>query len=138
MQVKSVMSQSADWLEPSLHIREAARRMRDEDIGILPIGEDDQLVGMVTDRDLVIRALPDGKDVEAMTVRDAMTDKILYCYEDEDVAEVAENMGRNQVRRLPVLNRDKRLVGMVTIGDIARQGEDEEAGEALRHICKES
>lgn len=137
MQVKSVMSQSAEWVQPSLQLREAAKRMRDQDIGILPIGEDDRLVGMVTDRDIVIRALPNGKDIEAMTVRDAMTDKVLYCYEDDDVEEVAENMGKNKVRRLPVLNRKKRLVGMVSIGDIAKKGEQDEAGEALGHICQD-
>ena len=137
MQVKSVMSQKADWVQPSLQLREAATRMRDQDIGILPIGDDDRLVGMVTDRDIVIRALPNGKDIGSMTVRDAMTEKVLYCYEDDDIEEVAENMGKNKVRRLPILNRKKRLVGMVSIGDIARKGEHDEAGEALGHICRD-
>ena len=137
MQVKSVMTQSAEWVEPSLKLREAAARMRDKDIGVLPIGEGDRLVGMVTDRDIVIRALADGKDIEGMTVRDAMTRKVLYCYEDEDIEDVAENMGKNKVRRLPVLNRDKRLIGMVTIGDIAKKGEEDEAGEALSQICQD-
>lgn len=135
MRIRDVMTKDVEWAAPSMDLRKAAELMRDNDLGALPIGENDRLIGMVTDRDIVIRALPNGRDLDSMTVRDVMTDKVLYCYEDQDAEDVADNMGDNRVRRLPVLNRDKRLVGMVSLGDIARKGAKKDAGEALSEIC---
>ena len=136
MQVREIMSTNVDWIPPDMPVLDAARRMRDEDIGSLPVGENDRLIGMVTDRDLVIRLLAAGKDVRSATVRDAMSGKLLYCREDQNVEEVARNMGENQVRRLPVVNSDKRLVGIVSIGDIAKRGSEKSAGEALHNIAE--
>ncbi len=136
MQVKEIMSKEVDWIAPNVSIREAARRMRDEDIGALPVGENDQLIGMVTDRDIVIRVLPNGKDPDGATAREAMSNRLLYCFEDQEAEDVAVNMGENQVRRLPVLSRDKRLVGMVSLGDIAEKASEKAAGEALGEITE--
>ena len=96
------------------------------DIGSLPVADGDRLVGFVTDRDIVVRALADSGGPNS-PVRDAMSERVLYCFEDESVESVAENMGRNQVRRLPVLTREKRLCGIVALGDIANKGADEPA-----------
>ena len=94
--------------------------MKQKDIGFLPVGENDRLIGMITDRDIVIRAIADGQDPAAAKVRDAMTSKTYYCFDDQDVEEICNNLGEIKVRRLPVVNRDKRLVGVVTLGDLAQ------------------
>lgn len=136
MKVKDVMTANVDVIDPAAKIAEASRRMRDEDIGALPVGEKDKLVGMVTDRDIVVRAVAEGKDPEKTTVREAMSDQVLYCFEDQSTEEVAANMGENQVRRLPVVNRDKRLVGIVSLGDLSSRGATGEAGSALGEISE--
>jgi CBS domain-containing protein len=99
------------------------------------VGENDRLVGMITDRDIVIRGVAQGKGPDT-SVRDVMSREVMYCYDDEEVEDVLANMGDLQVRRLPVLNRDKRLVGIVSIGDLARNGETMEAGQALSGISQ--
>lgn len=131
MQVREVMTADVDWVPPDTTVQDAARRMRDENIGVLPVGENDKLIGMVTDRDIVIRLLSEGRDVGSATVKDAMSEKLLYCFDDQSLEEVAENMGEHHVRRLPVVNRDKRLVGIISLEDIARGGSTQSAGEAL-------
>jgi CBS domain-containing protein len=136
MQVREVMTPNVDWVPPDTPVQEAAKRMRDDNVGALPIGENDKLIGMVTDRDIVVRLLSEGRDIGSATVRDAMSDKLLYCFEDEDIESVAGNMGDNHVRRLPVVNSDKRLVGMISLGDIARSGAERAAGEALRQASE--
>jgi len=110
MQVSEAMTSQVTVATPDQSIQEAARLMQ-IDSGFLPVGEDDRLVGMITDRDIAVRAIADGKGPDT-PVRDVMTRDVKYCFEDEDVAEVARNMGDEQVRRLPVVNRDKRLVGV--------------------------
>jgi CBS domain-containing protein len=101
-------------------LREVARKMRDGDFGSMPVGENDRLVGMITDRDIVTRALSNGPGNPKETeVREVMSEDVYYCYEDEKVGKVAESMGEKQIRRMPVLNREKRLVGIVSLGDLA-------------------
>ena len=107
---------------PDQTIAEAASLMADADIGSLPVGEADRLVGMVTDRDIVLRAVAQGLGADTQ-VRRVMTDEIRYCYDDQDVREVAKNMADLGVRRLPVVNRDKRLVGIVALSNIVQCGE---------------
>ena len=136
MKIRDVMTTDVDVIDPAAMIAEASRRMRDEDIGALPVGEGDKLVGMVTDRDIVVRAIAAGKDPAKTTVREAMSDRVLYCFEDQSIEEVSANMGENQVRRLPVVNRDKRLVGIVALGDLSSRGATGEAGEALSEISE--
>ncbi|MGF1612219.1 MAG: CBS domain-containing protein [Kiloniellales bacterium] len=130
------MTSDVSLVNPATTVNEASRLMRDHDIGALPIGEDDRLVGMVTDRDIVLRAVADGKDPTATRVSEVMSDRILYCFDDQSIDEVATNMGDNQVRRLPVLNRDKRLVGIVSLGDLSVGGAAGVASEALEQISE--
>lgn len=136
MQIQDVMTADVSFVRPDTPILEIARKMREEDIGSTPVVENDRLTGMVTDRDIVVRALADGGDVSKMTARDAMSPGVLYCYSDETVEAVLENMGDQQIRRLPVVNRDKRLVGIVSLGDLALSGKRRATGEALKDISQ--
>lgn len=136
MQIKDLMTREVDLIGPAMKINEASRLMRDDDVGILPVQKDDRLVGMITDRDIVIRAVAEGKNPALTPVGEAMSEKILYCFEDQSAEEVAENMGANRIRRLPVLNRDKRLVGIVSLGDLSVKGAPRHAGEALEQISE--
>ena len=135
MQVGKVMTERVSWVEPDTTIPEIARRMRSEDIGSVPVAENDRLVGMVTDRDIVVRIVAEGGDTETATAKQVMSPHILYCYEDETVADVLKNMGDNQIRRLPVLNREKRLVGVVSLGDLSRAA-SQRSGGALKAISE--
>lgn len=134
MQIADIMTRDVDVLGPDAPLSEAARHMRDRDIGSIPVVENDRLIGMVTDRDIVIRCVADGHDVSE-TVSQAMTPKIRYCFADEDVKDVARNMSEECIRRLPVVDRDKRLVGIVSLGDISKRHE-RAAGETLEHIVE--
>lgn len=109
--------------------------MAELDCGVLPVGDQDRLVGMITDRDIAIRAVAEGKGPDT-PVRDIMSKDIKYCYDDEDLEHVAENMGELQVRRLPVVNRDKRLVGIVALGDVARHEDHHTTGETTAEVSK--
>jgi len=133
MQVRDIMATTPRWIDPDTKLTDAATRMRDENVGALPVGDGRKLIGMLTDRDIVVRLLPDGLSPDAK-VSDAMSSDVLYCFEDQPVDEVAKNMGDEQVRRLPVMNRDKELVGMISLGDIAAKAAKEVAGEALGHV----
>jgi CBS domain-containing protein len=124
MKISEIMARDPELIDPTASIRDAARRMKDEDIGALPIGENDRLIGMVTDRDIAIRAVAEDRDPNSTTVRDVMSAKVFYCFEDDDVEDAARCMAENQVRRLPILNRDKRLTGIVALADIAQSGEE--------------
>ena len=123
MKVSEAMTATVRVANPEESLQEAALLMASLDAGALPVGENDRLIGMITDRDITIRGVAVGRGPNAK-VRDVMTEEVKYCFEDEDVDEVARNMGNEQIRRLPVLNRGKRLVGILSLGDIAlnRQG----------------
>jgi CBS domain-containing protein len=131
------MSRDVQVTTPDQSIIEAAKMMADCDCGVLPVRENDRLVGMLTDRDIVVRGLAQGKDGNSQ-VRDVMSAEVKYCFEDDDVDDVARNMGDLQIRRLPVVSRDKRLVGIVSLGDIATTEEQDSAGEALSSISEAS
>jgi CBS domain-containing protein len=134
MKVSEAMTWDVRVASPDETIRQAAKTMASLDAGVLPVGENDHLIGMITDRDIAIRGIAQGKGPKAK-VRDVMTEDVKYCFEDQEVDEVTRNMADIQVRRLPVLNRDKHLVGILSLGDIAsRDGKD--AGEALRGISR--
>jgi CBS domain-containing protein len=135
MQIRQVMTEDVDFVAPETQVLEIARRMRDADIGSTPVVEHDRLIGIVTDRDIVLRVVAEGADPRSATARAAMSPKILYCFDDQTVDEVLENMGHNQVRRLPVVNRDKRLVGVVSLGDLVKASEVK-AGAALHDISQ--
>ncbi len=133
MLVKDCMTKDVELAASTMTIHEAAQKMRTGNFGSLPIGDDDRLIGMITDRDIVIRAVADGRNPDNTFVRDVMSNSILYCYEDQTIDEVAHNMGEKQVRRLLVLNRNKRLVGLLSLGDVATS-HHESTGEALGKI----
>ena len=124
MQVREIMSHEAKIIDPNTTIRDVAQRMRADDIGALPVGENDRLIGMVTDRDIIVRAVAEERAPGSTTVREVMSDHVFYCFEDEDVDRAAKTMAEHQVRRLPVLNRDKRLVGVVALADLGRESTD--------------
>jgi CBS domain-containing protein len=130
MHIRDVMTGGVMLASPSMPLTDAAAAMRDHDIGILPVGENDRLVGTITDRDIAVRIVAEGRDPNKATVRDAMSEGLVYCYEDQEVDEAAALMSRYQVRRLPVINRDKRLVGIVALGDLATSGDTEAQEEA--------
>ena len=124
MKIMEIMTRVPELIDPDTSIRDAAKRMKDEDIGALPVGENDRLIGMVTDRDIAMRGVAEGRAPETTPVRDVMSEKILYCFEDDDIEDAAQCMAEHQVRRLPILNRDKRLTGIVSLADIAQTGDE--------------
>jgi CBS domain-containing protein len=134
MKVKEAMHKGAVWVPPSTPVSELARLMRDEDIGAIPIGENDKLVGMVTDRDITTRGVASGKDLSKLTARDVMTGSIRYCLTEQNVEDAARSMRTNKVRRLPVINDRKRLVGMLALGDICAKAGHDLSGELIHGV----
>ena len=138
MKVSECMTRDVRVVAPEETLQDAARMMADIDAGILPVGEDDRMIGMITDRDIAIRGVALGRAPDAK-VREIMSDEVRYCFEDDDADAVLDNMAAIQVRRLPVVDRDKRLVGIVSIADLARKREEAaHAGEALGEIARPS
>jgi CBS domain-containing protein len=120
MKVKEAMHKGVDWVSPDTPITELAKLMRQHDVGAIPIGEDDKLIGMVTDRDIVCNGLAqNGFDVRRATARDVMTEGIHCCREDDDLAKAVRHMEMLKVRRLPVINKNKRMIGMLSLGDVS-------------------
>ena len=135
MLVSEAMSRDVRVANPQQRISEAAKVMAEIDAGALPVGENDRLIGMITDRDIAVRAVAAGKGPETL-VREVMTAEVKYCFEDEDLVHVSKNMAEQQVRRLPVVNRDKRLVGILALGDIAAQEGSRVSGRAVEGISR--
>ena len=135
MKVSEVMTRDVQLVSPRQSICDAAKMMAECDAGALPVGEDDRLVGVITDRDIAIRAVGENKGPDT-PVSDVMTRQVLYCFEDETVEHVAGNMGEQQVRRLPVMNREKRLVGIVSIADLSLKAKSTTAGKAVAQISQ--
>jgi CBS domain-containing protein len=135
MKVKHVMNAQVHLANPSQPIWEAAQTMLESDAGALPVWEGDRLVGMITDRDIAVRAVASRKSVDT-TVGEVMTNQVLYCFEDDDVERVADNMSQQKVRRLPVVDRDKRLVGIVSVADLAEYDQIQTAGRATAEITQ--
>lgn len=129
--LKEVMTTPAQCLGPDTSLRDIAAKMKELDAGSIPICDKDRLVGMVTDRDIVIKTLGSGRDPEAVRAGDIMTSPIVYCFEDQAVEDVARIMEARQVRRLVVLSREKRLVGIVSLGDISLKGGSNEVSEEI-------
>ncbi len=135
MKVSQVMTREVVLADPGQTIAEAAQRMARCDSGALPVGENDRLVGMITDRDIAVRAVARNLPPDT-PVRKVMSTEVLYCFDDEDIEHVAKNMGEQQIRRLPVVNRDKRLVGIVSIADVAFGAASKTAGQAVADISR--
>ena len=134
MKISEMMTRDVQITSPDQSIREAARSMAELGCGALPVAQGDRLVGMITDRDIAVRAVANGLSVDT-PVRDVMSSEVMYCYEDQSVEEIARNMHDIQVRRLPVVTREKRLVGIVSLGDLALDAE-EPAADALQGISR--
>lgn len=137
-QLRDLMSRNVNVIDPDTTIEEAAKKMRDGGFGMMPVGEDDRMIGTISDRDIAIRAVAEGKD-PLTKVREVMSEGVTWVYEDESVEDAAMIMSERQVRRLPVVNRDKRLVGIVALGDFAvESSEIRPAAEALSGISRPS
>ena len=135
MKISKCMTRDVQLASPTQSIREAAKTMAEIDAGSLPVGEDNRLVGMITDRDIAIRAVAEGKSPDT-PVSEVMSQEVLYCFDDQELEEVARNMADIKVRRLPVLNRDKRLVGIVSLGDLSQKEQPEVTAKAVSNISK--
>jgi CBS domain-containing protein len=136
MLVKDAMTTGVELASPTHTLRQAALMMGKTDCGVLPVADKDHLVGVITDRDIVIRAIAAGRGPRTF-VREVMTMEVLYCFEDQELDDVAENMAEMQVKRLPVMNREKRLVGILSVGDMARKANGTNpAAEALKGISE--
>ena len=133
MKVSKIMSRDVTLLNPDQTICVAASLMAEIDAGALPVGENDRLVGMITDRDIAIRAVAQGRSAETK-VADVMSKEVLYCFDTDEIDDVARNMGKARVRRLPVVNRDKRLVGIVSLGDLARNDDATNIGQTVTRV----
>ena len=136
MKVKDVMHIGVTWVEPSTPLTELAKRMRDEDIGAIPVGENDRLVGMVTDRDITCRGLADGRDYESLTAGDVMSKPISFCRTEQEVEDAVRLMERSAIRRLPVINEKRRMVGMLSLGDIAAKAGIYLSAEAVQAVAQ--
>ena len=135
MKVSKCMTRDVQLATPTQSIRDAARMMLELDAGALPVQQDDRLVGMITDRAIALRAVAAGKSPET-PIREVMSREVLYCYDDQELKDIARNMGEVKVRRLPVLNRDKRLVGIVSLGDLSQKEEPSLTASAVANISK--
>lgn len=137
MRVSEVMTRGVECIGPDATLQEAAAKMKSLDVGPLPVCDNDRLVGMITDRDITVRATAEGGAPGDIRVRDVMTPEVFYCFEDASAEEAARMMEEKQVRRLVVLNRDKRMVGIVSLGDlVVETGNENLAGSALGGISE--
>jgi len=136
MQVRDIMTRDIKLASPEDSVQDAAKLMIDIDAGVLPVRENDRLVGLITDRDITTRVVAAGKSPSECKVREAMSPGVKYVYEDETTDDVARNMSTLQVRRLPVLNREKRLVGIVSLADLATREDGPAAGYAVRNVSE--
>lgn len=137
MRVREVMTRSVECIGPNATLQEAAAKMKSLDIGTLPVCDNDRLVGMVTDRDITVRATAEGDPPKDIHVRDIMTPEVIYCFEDALVEDAARLMDAKQVRRLVVLNGDKRMIGIVSLGDLAVEtGNEQLAGSVLEGVSE--
>jgi len=134
MKVREAMHKSVEWVEPATTVKALAQTMSKHDIGAIPIGENDRLIGMVTDRDIVIRAFAEEKDSSSLTARDVMTKGIVYCRDTEEVEDAVRIMEQKKIRRLPVLDENKRMVGMLSLGDISHATSHELTGEVTTAV----
>jgi CBS domain-containing protein len=135
MKVKEEMHKGVDWVAPDTPVTDLAKLMRQHDIGAIPIGENDRLIGMVTDRDIVCKGLAENSfDARRATARDVMTPGIHCCGEDHDLAKAVRHMEELKVRRLPVINKNKRMVGILTLGDVSRSAPSDLLSEILKSV----
>jgi CBS domain-containing protein len=135
-QIRDVMTPDVTTVTPEARLTDVARIMRDEDIGSVPVAQGDRLLGMITDRDIVVRALADGDNIDMRTAGDVMTAGVQCCHDDQNVGDVLKEMGDQQIRRLPVVDKEERLVGIVSIGDLSREAKPKQVGKSLEDISQ--
>ena len=135
MLVKDAMSPQVEWIAPDICLRDTAKKMETTGVGSLPVEENDKLIGIITDRDITCRAVAEARDAATTSVREVMSKEITFCYDDQDVAEAAKIMEEKQIRRLPVLDRDERLVGILTLTDLALNAEQELADQVTEAVA---
>ena len=137
MRVSEIMTREVELIQPDDTLRVAAQKMRDRDIGFLPVCDGTTLMGVLSDRDITVRAFADGMDLNVMLSRDLMTTPAIYCFDDQDVTEAAQIMGENQIRRLVILNRDnERVVGVLSLGDLVRKGITDLSDQVLQQVSE--
>jgi len=134
MKVKNAMHKGAEWIAPETPVAQIAKKMRELDVGSLPVGENDKLIGMVTDRDITCRGVANGRDVGSLTARDIMTKGIFYCRDNEELDDALRIMESRKIRRLPVIDEKKRMVGMLSLGDISHAASHELSGELMAAV----
>lgn len=135
MKIKDIMHRKIIWVEADTPIEQVANKMRELDIGAIPVGEKDRLVGMITDRDIAVRSFNGSANPRELKARDVMSKDIAFCKEDENLDDALQLMTRKKVRRLPVLNEEKRMIGMLSLGDIAHAASHTKAGSTLAAIA---
>lgn len=135
MKVKEMMHKGVEWVSPDTPLTAIAKKMQQFDIGAIPVGENDRLVGIVTDRDIAVRGLAKGTDISKLTARDVMTKGIFWCRDSDDASEAVRLMEAKHVRRLPVIDEKKRMVGMLSLGDISHAVSQKTAAEALKAVA---
>jgi len=135
MKIREIMTSNVECLSPEASLKEVAREMKSLDVGFIPVCDGDRLVGTVTDRDIVIRAVAEGNDVNTCKARDVMTREVICVFDDDDVKDAAEKMRERDIRRILILDRSKRLVGVVSIGDISKV-EEKVSGKTLHDIAE--
>jgi CBS domain-containing protein len=137
MKIKELMTTEVEVIAPGDSVLTASKKMRDLDFGSLPVCDGERLIGMITDRDITLRATAEGRDPNTTLVRDCMTPEIVYAFEDQDDVEAERIMADKQIRRLPVITRDKQLAGIVSLGDLAcKSGQNQETGRTLAEISE--
>ena len=134
--IKDVMTSDPCTIDADKSVAYAAKMMRDEDVGLAPIVEGDKLIGMLTDRDIAIRVVAEGRNPEQVTVREVATQQVVTIDPEQDLSEALRIMAKHQVRRLPVVEEDGRLVGVVAQADVARKGDDSQTGELVQEISQ--
>jgi CBS domain-containing protein len=137
MKIKEISTPDPQWISPNASLTEAAKKMRILDIGMLPVCENDRLIGTVTDRDITVRAVAEGLDPKTVKVRQMMTQEVVFCFENRSVEEAAQLMEEKKIRRLPVLDAQRHLVGIVSIGDLAARAHEQKlAGQVLERVAE--
>jgi CBS domain-containing protein len=134
MKVKQIMHKGVQWVSPNTPVTTLAKEMLEQDIGAVPVGENDRLIGMVTDRDITLRALANGKDISKLTASDVMSKGVTWCRDSDDVNQAARLMESKHVRRLPVIDENKRLVGMLSLGDISQGASQRITTEVIKAV----
>lgn len=137
MQIKDVLTKNVCYVSPQTTLEDVAKKMKERECGSIPVAKDDKMIGMITDRDIVLRCVAASQDPQTMTAEQCMSPGMLYCYDTYDVESVLQNMGENAVKRLPVVDKDKNLIGIVSFGDLSAACENKACcGEAMEDIRK--